>query len=109
MYDIFAALPLTEKVCILIILLIIAFTVFSHVRYNNVDFDYGPIVLTMLGIFGCFLGIAIGLLDFDTKNIQESVPNLLAGVKTSFWASIFGILGALTIKVRYQTIGGPRL
>jgi len=89
--------------------IIIAVTIFSHIRYNNIDFNYGPIILTMLGIFGCFLGIALGLLEFDTRNIQESVPNLLAGIKTSFWASVFGIGGALTIKTRYLLVGAPRL
>jgi len=62
----------------------------------------------MLGIFGCFLGIAIGLLHFDTENIQSSVPSLLDGIKTSFWASIFGVGGALTIKGRYQIFGPPK-
>src|SRR5215831_15445826 len=92
MYDTIIQLPVTAKIFISII---IAVTIFSHVRYNNIDFNYGPIILTMLGIFGCLLGIALGLLEFDTRNIQESVPSLLAGIKTSFWASVFGIAGAL--------------
>jgi DNA anti-recombination protein RmuC len=62
----------------------------------------------MLGIFGCFFGIAIGLLHFDTADIQRSVPSLLDGIKTSFWASIFGIGGALTIKGRCQIFGPPK-
>ena len=62
----------------------------------------------MLGIFGCFLGIAIGFLHFNTENIQGSVPSLLDGIKTSFWASIAGIGCALTIKARYQIFGPPR-
>jgi DNA anti-recombination protein RmuC len=104
MYDLFATLPAITWAFIFAITTV---TVAAHVRYNDKDFNYGPIILTMLGIFGCFLGIAIGLLHFDTKNIQESVPSLLSGIKTSFWASVFGIGGALTIKARYQLIGAP--
>jgi DNA anti-recombination protein RmuC len=62
----------------------------------------------MFGILGCFLGIAQGLFHFDTTNIQNSVPGLLDGIKTSFWASIAGIVGALTIKTRFQILGPPR-
>ena len=87
---------------------IVVVTILLHRRYNERDLHYGPIILTMLGIFGCFLGIAIGLLHFDTENIQSSVPSLLDGIKTSFWASIFGVGGALTIKGRYQIFGPPK-
>src|SRR5438105_12698261 len=62
----------------------------------------------MLGIFRCFLGIALGLFHFDADNIQGSVPSLLNGIKTSFWASIAGIGCAITIKARYQIFGPPK-
>jgi DNA anti-recombination protein RmuC len=61
----------------------------------------------MLGILGCFVGIAVGLFNFDTTDIQKSVPGLLDGIKTSFWASITGIAGALSIKARCQIFGPP--
>ena len=63
----------------------------------------------MLGILGCFIGIAVGLFNFDATDIQKSVPGLLDGIKTSFWASIAGIIGALTIKARCQIFGPPRI
>ena len=47
---------------------------------------------TVLGILGTFVGIYLGLKDFDTNNIEQSVPPLLAGLKTAFLTSIFGIL-----------------
>ena len=53
---------------------------------------------TALGILGTFIGIYIGLIDFDTTDsdtIQRSVPTLLAGLKTAFLTSISGILAAL--------------
>ncbi|MFZ0692700.1 MAG: hypothetical protein WAN51_00860 [Alphaproteobacteria bacterium] len=77
-------------------------------RYNILSITYGPTILTMIGIFGCFLGIAIGLMHFDTSNVQGSVPALLAGIKTSFWSSVVGIGGALTIKLRLLLLGPPK-
>jgi DNA anti-recombination protein RmuC len=102
MYDVFATLPATTWGFTSAIIVV---TIGFHLRYNDRDLNYGPIILTMLGIFGCFLGIAIGLLQFNTENIQASVPSLLNGIKTSFWASIAGIGCALTIKARYQIFG----
>lgn len=47
---------------------------------------------TVLGILGTFIGIGLGLIEFDTNNIEQSVPPLLEGLKTAFLTSIFGIL-----------------
>lgn len=58
-----------------------------------------PSLLTLTGILGTFLGIAIGLVNFDVDNIKESVPDLLSGLKTAFLTSIAGMVGALSFKV----------
>jgi len=106
MYETLEAVPLLTRAAIIAIIIV---TFYFHFKYDNTAFYYGPTILTMLGIFGCFFGIALGLLDFDTKNLQASVPDLLAGIKTSFWASVFGIGTALTIKFRYLLVGPPKL
>ncbi len=106
MYGILESLP---PATIAFISFIVFATIFFQVRYDTRDLSYGPVILTMLGILGCFIGIAQGLFHFDTTNIQNSVPGLLDGIKTSFWASIAGIVGALTIKARCQIFGPPRL
>ncbi|WP_028670134.1 hypothetical protein [Saccharospirillum impatiens] len=69
--------------------------------YSAHTANYTPSILTSIGIFGTFLGVALGLAEFDTNAIQSSVPALLEGLKTAFWTSIAGLLGALTIKFRY--------
>jgi methyl-accepting chemotaxis protein len=69
--------------------------------YSAHTANYTPSILTSIGIFGTFLGVALGLNEFDTGSIQSSVPALLEGLKTAFWTSIAGLLGALTIKFRY--------
>ncbi len=73
--------------------------------YNNRTLAYGPTILTMAGIFGCFLGISPGLLEFNTSDIQGSVPSLVDGIRTAFWASVSGVGGALLIKIRLLIFG----
>lgn len=63
----------TSIALIFIIILIIYF----HVKYNDKTVVYAPTILTTTGIFATFLGIAFGLLHFDTTNIEASVPALL--------------------------------
>ena len=84
-----------------LMVLIAALTVFFHVfRYSNRTAEVAPNILTSIGIFGPFLGVALGLWYFDTSDIQGSVPKLMDGLKTAFWSSIVGLLGALTLKIR---------
>ena len=80
--------------------LVAVFTIVSHVRFGSKVAMHGPTLLTTAGIFFTFLGIATGLQHFDASNIRDSVPALLGGLKTAFWASVFGVFGALTIKLR---------
>ncbi|BAW80710.1 hypothetical conserved protein [Candidatus Nitrosoglobus terrae] len=72
-----------------------------HVKFNEKAIAYGPAILTTLGICATFLGISLGLYHFDVNNIEQSLPNLLSGLRTVFWASFAGVFGALTIKFRY--------
>ena len=53
-----------------------------------------------MGIFGTFLGVAIGLLHFDSGEIEASVPPLIDGLTAAFSSSIVGLFGAPTIKLR---------
>ena len=82
------------------IVTIVVFTLIFHITYSSSTAEKAPAFLTTLGILGTFVGIAMGLLDFNTANIQASVPALLGGIKTAVWASATGIFCALTIKLR---------
>jgi F0F1-type ATP synthase membrane subunit b/b' len=93
--------PLTEFAIVFITLVGIGF----HLRWSRRAAAMGPTLLTTLGIFFCFTGIAWGLLDFDTGDVKASVPHLLQGIRTSFWASVFGIGFALTLKARHMIFG----
>ncbi len=94
--------PLTEFAIVLIALAALGF----HLRWSRRSAVLGPTLLTTLGIFFCFVGIAWGLLDFDTNDVKSSVPHLLQGIRTSFWASVAGIGFALTIKLRHIIFDG---
>jgi len=97
-------LPLhTTAFLAFITFLILAFHLFYNERVRN----YGPTILTTTGIFATFVGISLGLLQFDSLNIQGSIPDLLAGLRTAFWASVFGVFGALTIKFRQLLLADP--
>lgn len=74
---------------------------FAGPGYNSHSARHSPAILTSSGIFGTFLGVALGLLHFDTADIQASVPSLIEGLRTAFWTSIAGLLGALAVKFRH--------
>jgi hypothetical protein len=85
---------------------ILLITIYFHVRFDRFAVVHGPEVLTTLGILGCFTGITIALFNFNPSDIAQSVPNLLAGIRTAFWASLAGVFGSLTLRFgqRFRTI-----
>lgn len=90
--------PLT----MIVILIITALTLYFHGPvYSLRTVNAAPSILTSIGIFGTFLGVALGLMDFDTTDIEGSVPRLIEGLKTAFWSSIAGLLAAMSIKLRH--------
>ena len=56
-----------------------------------------PSLISTLGVFGTFLGITKGLIGFDTQNLNIGIPLLLNGLKTAFFTSLTGMLGALIL------------
>jgi len=98
-------LPPITLISLLVVLLECAI---FHVTYNEKAVEFGPTILTTTGIFFTFLGIAIGLIEFDVLHIQDSVPALLDGLKTAFLASVAGVGGALTLKARHYVLGLPK-
>jgi|GEM_PF-2166692 len=85
--------PTTLLICLFILIMF----VWDLATLNGNHLDFRSLIVTV-GIFGTFLGILLGLLEFDTLNIEGSVPPLLEGMKTAFLTSVFGLgaSGALT-------------
>src|ERR1700688_7617 len=73
--------------------------------YNDKTAHDGPTLFTTAGIFFTFVGIAEGLYAFDVNNIETSIPGLLSGLKTAFFASVIGVFIALSLKLRLLLFG----
>jgi len=93
-----ALLSSTETM--LFIVIIFTSAIFFHVKFNKFSVAHGPEILTTLGIFGCFISIALALLNLNSADLMNSIPVLLDGIKTAFCASVVGVGGALSIKIR---------
>lgn len=85
---------------IFFIVAISVLTVIFHFKYTASSAYKAPAILTTLGILGTFIGIGIGLANFNANDVQKSVPNLIDGIKTAVWVSAWGIFCAITIKIR---------
>lgn len=74
-----------------------------------------PTILTTVGVLGTFLGITIGLANFDFsthKTIEASIPSLLSGLKMAFLTSILGIFASIIMRIvieraKYKDQEGP--
>lgn len=60
--------------------------------------EHAPAVLVSLGILGTFVGIVIGLLDFDAHDIKGSIEGLLDGLRTAFITSLVGMSLSILLK-----------
>ena len=88
--------------------IILAFAVYSRfsIRKNvkrntfteniNAISNY-PSILTTLGVLGTFVGIVLGLSDFNTTDIDNSIVKLLDGLKIAFWTSIVGMVSSMEL------------
>jgi hypothetical protein len=98
-WSIAPSLPWVTTLFIACIFLLWAY--FFFFKFTPTTVANAPAVLTSLGIFATFVGVASGLSGFDTGDVQGSIPALLDGLKTAFWSSIAGIGGAVLIKLKH--------
>lgn len=80
---------------------------FKVIKYNKLDNkekrNFYINLLPILGVIGTFLGICLGLANFDSNEIESSVPQLLQGLKTAFWTSFIGTSWAVFLNIRYSS------
>ncbi len=76
----------------------------DYAKVNQNDLDLIPSMFTTIGILGTFGGIAYGLWFFNPEDIEKSIPTLLKGLKTAFFASIFGIALSIIFSKRISFI-----
>lgn len=58
---------------------------------NRQRYEVYSTYLSIGGVLGTFIGITWGLCNFDSENLDTSVPKLLDGLKFAFLTSIFGM------------------
>lgn len=56
-------------------------------------------LLITIGICFTFYGISIGLANFNPDEIDESLPQLIAGIKTAFLVSVMGVFFSIILRV----------
>ncbi|MCY4157825.1 MAG: hypothetical protein OXF66_10440 [Gammaproteobacteria bacterium] len=87
----------------LYLLLILFVTALWCLRKNRAArfTSLAPTLLTSVGILGTFVGVVVGLLDFDSTpdRLQESTGELLDGLKTAFVSSIAGMFGGVLFRL----------
>lgn len=82
----------------------------SELKKNRKWVEQLPSLISTLGVIGTFVGITIGLMGFDEKNVADSIPQLLGGLKMAFFTSLLGMVGSLILSRRinraYDKIDG---
>lgn len=67
-----------------------------------------PGLLVSLGMFGTFVGVALGLYAFDPRAVETSLGGLFAGLQLAFVTSIAGIAGAIVLRLTAAVGGDAR-
>ncbi|HHD80390.1 MAG TPA: hypothetical protein ENK99_02090, partial [Campylobacterales bacterium] len=55
--------------------------------------------IVSLGVLGTFIGIFMGLQDFNPSDMKNSIYTILIGLKTAFFTSIAGMGVALILSI----------
>ena len=66
-----------------------------------------PGTMTGLGILGTFIGLSLGLKEFNTGSsteISNSIAPLMDGIKVAFHTSIYGMLFSLSFNFLYKNV-----
>lgn len=98
-----------------LVFVIVAFAVWGYVfikrqQENDKLLDHRgfiemiPSLVSTLGVLGTFAGITLGLLFFDTKDLTQSIPLLLDGLKTAFFTSLAGMIGSMILSSKVNKL-----
>ncbi len=75
------------------------FSILELRSYKNVFKDYKSVIIS-IGVLGTFVGVVLGLWDFDSKNVKDSIPDLLDGLKLAFITSILGMFISILLSAK---------
>lgn len=94
--------PYTNLLTDFFIILSIFLLLLALLKRNSRVAEMAPTLLTSLGLFGFFLGLAIGLSVFDGREIENSLPRLFNGLSMAFISSIVAIFSAIVVKLIHR-------
>ena len=81
-----------------IVVLLVVLSVLWRNKSWAIHTNTAASILTIVGVLGTFIGIYIGLQEFNPEALQDSIKDLLDGLKIAFSTSIVGIGSALLLK-----------
>lgn len=82
----------------LIILAFFGFFLYQLIKTKTLHPAAGGLLIT-IGICFTFYGISIGLANFNPDEIDESLPELITGIKTAFLVSVLGVLFSIVLRI----------
>ena len=88
----------TNLLTILFVIFLIIFLFSKNLERRQAIIRSVPPLLLSLGIFGTFFGIFLGLINFDTNKLNQSILLLLDGLKIAFFTSIVGMAYSLAFR-----------
>lgn len=90
--------------CLILAIMVAVGIRFYHIPFNKKlkedptqEFDE-PQAIASLGVLGTFIGISYSLLQFNSGDIESSVPTLLDGMRTAFATSVVGMCWSMWLK-----------
>jgi methyl-accepting chemotaxis protein len=94
---------ITEFCLTAILTVLVIYTIHQYLNPDQDSRSAGATTLTSLGIAGTFIGILLGLQEFNFTNVQQGITVLLEGLKTAFYTSVMG----LGCAIAFQTLIAP--
>jgi len=91
-----------NMVNIVIFILILVFAFIDFFSKKNLKSQ-----IISLGVLGTFIGIYIGLQDFNPDDMKNGINGILVGLKTAFFTSIVGMGTALFLSTKEKIYSKP--
>lgn len=86
-----------HHIAILFIIVLTAYFIGIDQKHKSSNPQF-PSLLITVGIAFTFLGITLGLKDFNVDDPTSSLGSLISGIKTAFWGSLAGVIGSIIVK-----------
>lgn len=66
-------------------------------KHKQLWLEQLPSLISTFGVIGTFLGITVGLIAFNSHDLDKSIPLFLDGLRTAFFTSLLGMIGSLIL------------